>query len=152
MRSSPSWLALAFTTAFTHAAILTGHPSKVKETVVAPRGWVKHATAPADHVIVLNIGLAQPNFGVLEQHLYEVSDPYHERYGQHLNKAEVESLVAPYQSSLNAVDEWLASHGLLEADIVRSPAKDWVTSRVPVRLAEKMLDTVSPINSFMPIH
>lgn len=115
---------------------------RVKESVSSPRGWVKHDRPPTDHIIKLRIGLPQPNFHVLEQHLYEVSDPYHERYGDHLSKEEVEALVAPHEESLDAVNKWLASHGINEDEMVRSPAQDWVTINVPVSLAEKMLDTV----------
>ncbi|KAF8076737.1 subtilisin-like protein [Lyophyllum atratum] len=116
-------------------------PHKVKETMVPPRGWTKHGVPSADHNIVLRIGLPQPNFHVLEKHLYEVSDPYHHRYGAHLSKEETERLVAPHQESIDAVNEWLASHDIKESDLIRSPAKDWVTLTIPVSLVEKMLDT-----------
>ena len=114
----------------------------VKEEVSSPTGWVKFSRPPPDHNIILRIGLPQPNFHVLEKNLYEVSDPNHERYGQHLSKSEVEALVAPHPNSLNLVDEWLGTFGVNEDSLVRSPAKDWVTLKVPVSLAEKMLDTV----------
>ncbi|CAA7260134.1 unnamed protein product [Cyclocybe aegerita] len=114
---------------------------KTKEEVHAPHGWIKHSKPSPDHKISLRIGLPQPNFGVLEQHLYEVSDPDHERYGQHLSKEEVEELVAPHQESLDSVGEWLSTFGFKEKDVTRSPAKDWIAITVPVSLAEKMLDT-----------
>jgi tripeptidyl-peptidase-1 len=116
---------------------------KVKESVAPPHGWVKHGRPAPDHIIVLRIGLPQPNFPLLEKHLYEVSDPDHERYGAHLSKEEVERLVAPHQESIDLVNEWLETHGIKENALVRSPAKDWVTLKVPIDLAEKMLDTVS---------
>ncbi|TFK43816.1 peptidase S8/S53 domain-containing protein [Crucibulum laeve] len=130
----------------TSASLCLGAPSKdcafkPKETIAPPRGWVKHSSPNADHNVVLRIGLPQPNFHVLEQHLYEVSDPDHERYGDHLSKEEVEELVAPHQESIDAVDAWLSSHGIAESDVTRSPAKDWVTLKIPVSLVEKMLDT-----------
>ena len=62
---------------------------KVKESVNSPRGWTQQMRAPGDHIIELKIALPQPNFGVLEKHLYEISDPFHDRYGQHLSKEEV---------------------------------------------------------------
>ena len=117
-------------------------PSLVKEKIFPPSGWIQHSRAPADHKIELRIGLPQPNFHVLEQHLYEVSDPFHSRYGEHLSKQEVEELVAPHPESIENVMEWLASHGLGESDIQKSPAGDWVYVTVPVVLAEKLLDTV----------
>lgn len=114
----------------------------VKESVSLPNGWVKHSTPSPDHVISLRIGLPQSNFRALERILYEVSDPDHPRYGQHLSKAEVDELVAPYPHSLNAVNDWLATHGLGEHNIDRSPAKDWIKITIPVSLVEEMLDTV----------
>ncbi|KJA29771.1 hypothetical protein HYPSUDRAFT_126627 [Hypholoma sublateritium FD-334 SS-4] len=117
------------------------HSFKNRETIVAPRGWTRQTVAPADHIISLRIGLHQRNFDLLEKHLYEVSDPTHSRYGEHLSKEEVEDLVAPHSNSLSAVDEWLSEFNLKEDDIARSPAKDWVVLTIPVSLAEKMLNT-----------
>lgn len=78
------------------------------------------------------------------------SDPFHERYGQHLSKEEVESLVAPHADSIHTVNEWLASHGLVGDSLSRSPAKDWVTVKVPVSLAEEMLRTVRLLEHIAP--
>ena len=130
---------------FLAASPVSAAPSdySVKEEVSSPRGWVKYSRPPLDHDLILRIGLPQPNFSVLEKNLYEVSDPDHERYGQHLSKSEVEALVAPHPESINLVNEWLGSFGITENSLVRSPARDWVTLKVPVSLAEKMLDTVS---------
>ncbi|KAI0758086.1 tripeptidyl peptidase A [Fomes fomentarius] len=140
MRSFSAWLPLAF------AALAAALPAKdcahkVKESIQPPRGWTKSQPAPADHIIELRIGLPQPNFAELERHLYEVSDPFHERYGDHLSKEEVEALIAPHDESIHLVNEWLASHGLYEDSLSRSPARDWVLVKVPVSLAEEMLKT-----------
>lgn len=142
-----------FTSCLLALAIASGtfalpHPEvdygfRLKESIVPPRGWQKVSAAPADHIIHLRIGLPQSRFDELERHLYEVSDPFHSRYGQHLSKAEVDALVAPKKESLDLVDEWLASFGLGEEDFHRSSAKDWVTIKVPISVAEKMLNTVS---------
>jgi tripeptidyl-peptidase I len=130
-------------------ALAAGLPNKrdgytLKESVSQPNGWIKHdVPVPADHRITLRIGLPQNNFAELERHLNEISDPDHWRYGDHLSKEEVETLVAPHPQSLDAVDAWLSSHGISIHDIERSPAKDWAIVKVPVALAEVMLDTVS---------
>ncbi|KAF9266299.1 tripeptidyl peptidase A [Marasmius fiardii PR-910] len=131
-------LALA---SFALAGSIIYSPLQVKGRVSPPRGWVKHARAHPDHRIALRIGLPQPNFHILEEHLYQVSDPFHERYGQHLSKEEVEELVAPHPESIDLVTTWLASHGIHESDFERSPAKDWVYLTVPVSVAEKLLGT-----------
>jgi subtilase family serine protease len=125
----------------------------VKESIEVPEGWVKVGRATAGHTLNLRLGLPQPNFGLLEQHLYEISDPYHERYGNHLSKEEVEELVSPHQTSLDSVDQWLASYGFRENNYTRSPAKDWITVTVPVALAETMLNTVClHTNQFVQHH
>ncbi|KAF9478385.1 tripeptidyl peptidase A [Pholiota conissans] len=126
---------------FSLAAPPKEHAYKTKEQISGPRGWIKHIEAPADHRLSLRIGLPQENFDLLEKQLYEVSDPMHERYGQHLSKEQVEALVAPHPDSLAAVNEWLAGFDITEEDLVRSPAKDWIILNIPVSLAEKMLDT-----------
>ncbi|KAF9534132.1 tripeptidyl peptidase A [Crepidotus variabilis] len=116
-------------------------PYLVKEEILPPRGWVKSGRPPPDHAITLRIGLPQPNFHVLESHLYEISDPDHERYGDHLTKEEVEDLVRPHPDSLDAVNEWLYSAGFAAEEINRSPAHDWVLLTIPVSKAEDILDT-----------
>ncbi|THH08047.1 hypothetical protein EW146_g9120 [Bondarzewia mesenterica] len=114
---------------------------KLMERIDVPRNWIRLADAPADHTIALRIALPQPNFATLEQHLYEVSDPDHDRYGAYLSKEEVEELVAPHPDSISAVTGWLAEHGIKESDCTHSPAKGWVKMNVPVGKAEQMLDT-----------
>ncbi|KAF5333532.1 hypothetical protein D9611_002704 [Ephemerocybe angulata] len=115
---------------------------KVKESLrQAPSGWTLVGEPPADHIISLRIGLPQSNFETLKEHLFQISDPDHERYGQHLSKEEVEEFVKPPSHSLDKVNAWLKAHGFAEVDLERSPAKDWVSIKVPVKLAEEMLGT-----------
>ena len=114
----------------------------LKESVHSPRGWERGLKPHPTHLIELRIALPQPNFHLLREHLYSVSNPEHVRYGQHLTKAEVEALVAPHNASVDIVNSWLAEFGIFDEHVARSPARDWVTIVVPVSLAEKMLDTV----------
>jgi len=118
------------------------HDLKLFQSVTPPRGWDHIGRAPSSHIIQLRIALPQLRFLELERHLAEISDPSHARYGAHLSKEEVEELVAPHPSSVDAVYEWLSSHGIQREACYRSPAGDWVTVHVPVARAEKMLGTV----------
>ncbi|KAG1893462.1 peptidase S8/S53 domain-containing protein [Suillus fuscotomentosus] len=138
-----SLLGLPFVAALASAAVpFKGCQHKVKESIYGiPRGWSRHTSAPKHHMLELKIALPQPKFPELEQHLWEVSDPSHSRYGAHLSKEETDALMAPHPESLDIVNEWLASYGLAEESLFRSSANDWVTIRVPVSLAEEMLDT-----------
>ncbi|KAH9983545.1 tripeptidyl peptidase A [Russula compacta] len=117
----------------------TSRGLKLRQSITPPREWIRVGRAPGVHIIQLRIALIQPRFPELERHLTEISDPFHTRYGEHLSKEEVEDLVAPHSSSIVAVYEWLADHGIQREACHKSPAGDWITVRVPVAQAEKML-------------
>lgn len=147
LRSAVSLL-LAVGVLLAHAA---DSPHRLKERVPDPRDWVKREPAPAHEIITLKVGLHQAGFSELERRLYEISDPFHGHYGQHLSKAEVEALVAPHKDSLETVVEWLKDHGLEGDNVQLSAARDWVTVRLPVALAEAMLDTVCCCETHMTL-
>lgn len=115
--------------------------SVVKDYHKAPRRWENVAPAPGDHVLNLRIGLVQGNFQELERQLYEVSDPRHVRYGQHLSSEEVNNLVRPQPEALRAVEEWLREAGIDSTVIRYNSAKTWVSFPVSVSVAEALLDT-----------
>ncbi|KAH8825615.1 tripeptidyl peptidase A [Flagelloscypha sp. PMI_526] len=110
-----------------------------KESAFAPRGWKQVAPAPDSASIKLRIALPQGRFDELETHLYEVSDPDHGRYGQHLTMEEVHELVAPHPDHLDTAKNWLAAHGL--TDLSFTPASDWIHVTLPIRDAEELLKT-----------
>ncbi|KAH9055579.1 subtilisin-like protein [Lactarius vividus] len=114
---------------------------KLRQSIEPPRNWVNLGRAPSSYIIQLRIALRQPRFSELEQHLSEISDPFHPSYGKHLSKEDVEALVAPHASSVDAVHEWLESHGIQKEACHQSPAGDWVNVRLPVVQVEKMLGT-----------
>ncbi|EXJ89839.1 hypothetical protein A1O3_02906 [Capronia epimyces CBS 606.96] len=113
----------------------------VKDYHPAPRGWMKQGRAPSTHLIHLTIGLSQGRFSELERHLYEVSDPFHARHGQHLSAEEVHELIKPPEEASVAVHEWLQGHGVDVDKLRYSPAKDWISVTLPVSAVEEMLDT-----------
>ncbi|KAI1324359.1 tripeptidyl-peptidase 1 precursor [Xylariaceae sp. FL0255] len=111
----------------------------LKDSHPVPRRWTKVARAPADHIMHLQIGLKQSNFAELERHLYEVSDPDHSRYGQHLSGDEVNDLVKPTEETHGLVHEWLGENGIVPESY--SAAKDWISVLLPVSAIEQLLDT-----------
>ena len=72
---------------------------------------------------------------------WQVSDPEHHRYGQHLSISEVSELVAPSEEALGSVRAWLADHGIGEGSLAYSPARDWIMVTLPVSTVERLLDT-----------
>ncbi|KAF8886336.1 subtilisin-like protein [Infundibulicybe gibba] len=110
--------------------------------VQPPRGWVYSSAAPPDHYFDMRIGLKQDKFDTLITTLMETSDPNHEKYGAHLTKEETDALVAPHPDSVEAVEAWLQHHGInIEDAVNRSGGVGWVTVRVSVAQAERMLGT-----------
>ncbi|KAF8860349.1 tripeptidyl peptidase-like protein [Acephala macrosclerotiorum] len=129
------------------AGTVSGSPSErradyaVKDRHVVPWSWTRVGPAPSQHKIQLQIGVRQGNFNELERHLYEVSDPFHPRYGQHLSKAEVNELIKPSDDTLAQVHDWLCGNGVKKEDLQYSHAKDWIKVTLPVSTVESLLDT-----------
>ncbi|KAF2158993.1 hypothetical protein M409DRAFT_38027 [Zasmidium cellare ATCC 36951] len=106
-----------------------------------PRGWRRLDTPRPDDTIALRLGLKQGSFHELERHLYEVSDPDHPRYGQHLSHGDIQGLTRPSEDALDAVHEWLQENGIYLDRVQYSPARDWLTVALPVSDVEDLLDT-----------
>ena len=111
----------------------------VKERHAVPTTWTAVGPASKSDLITLQIGLKQSNEGAIEQHLVEVSDPKHARYGQHLTAAEIHDIITPSKQTIDLVQDWLNEHGLSHAGF--SHAKDWVSVVLPIEKAEELLQT-----------
>lgn len=124
-----------------------------------PKGWQMYDDPPSNHMLDLHIGLKvwtqqfsvcklfliplpiqQSNIDAVIGHLYEVSDPAHPRYGQHLSKEEVDELVAPTTETATAVNEWLQSHGINSSHCHTSTAGDWLRITLPISKVESMFN------------
>ncbi|KAJ3995479.1 peptidase S8/S53 domain-containing protein [Lentinula boryana] len=102
--------------------------------------WVHHSTPDPSKLLKLRFGLRPSNFDTLLEHLSETSDPFHERYGKHLSKAQVDELMRPADETLQEVKEWLNWHGI-EDEATSSSSDRWITVNIPVSLAETLLNT-----------
>ncbi|KZV80791.1 subtilisin-like protein [Exidia glandulosa HHB12029] len=101
------------------------------------RGFVALSTASSDHMLDMRIHLAQRDPAGLRAVLDAVSDPSNPQYGQYLSRAQVESFTRPTDETRNAVNNWLATHGLNATDA--SSAGDWIAVQVPASVANTML-------------
>lgn len=77
----------------------------------------------------------------MERHLYEVSDPDHPRYGQHLRTSDIHALTSPSEDALDAVHEWLEDNDISLDHIEYSPSRDWISVALPISDVEELLDT-----------
>ncbi|KAF2216530.1 hypothetical protein CERZMDRAFT_34206 [Cercospora zeae-maydis SCOH1-5] len=111
----------------------------LKERHEVPRSWTKLGPASKRDTVDLKIGLVQQNPGMIEQHLMQISDPKHERYGKHLSKEEIENMVAPSKESMDLVQSWLQEHGI--TDYVPNKSKTMIHCAVPIGKVETLLNT-----------
>jgi len=123
------------------ASLWTGSHYEVKDTHTVPSGWSKSGSPLPDHLITLRIALTQGKFDELERHLYEISNPSHSRYGQHLSKIEIDDLVRPADQSTKAVEEWLSIHGISRDALLYNSASNEITIPLEVAKIEQMLNT-----------
>ncbi|KAF2092604.1 tripeptidyl-peptidase 1 precursor [Rhizodiscina lignyota] len=126
------------------SGLLAANPLKsryaVKETHTVPQGYRRVADAPGHRLIRLQVGLKQNQFDELERRLYEVSDPDHDYYGQHLSIDEINELVKPSDDTFSLVQEWLLQH-VDPRNIGYSTAKDFIFFTLPIAEVERLLDT-----------
>lgn len=111
----------------------------VKECHPVPRGWTEVGAADKSETINLQFGLKQGNEGTIEQHLVEVSDPGHYRYGQHLSAEEINTIIEPSSETVNSVREWLLQNNVTSINF--NTAKDWISIPVSIEDAERLLQT-----------
>lgn len=68
--------------------------------------------ATAQVQVMFTVAVKQSNIALLEQMLLSVSDPLSSQYGKHLSLDQVNALVHPKASSIQAVLTWMSSYGI----------------------------------------
>ena len=103
--------------------------------------WVSAGRAPADEVMVLTavLEIAPEKMEALEATFWAVSDPKDERYGKHLTKSELRTLLDMPTERVARVSDFFMTHGAHSA--VASDFKDTVTVTAPVAAIERALQT-----------
>jgi tripeptidyl-peptidase-1 len=112
----------------------------VKERHNLPTGWREIGRA-SGAVIDLRIAVKQGRVQDLERQLFEVSDPDHASYGQHLSRQDVIELTKPVENSLDLVHDWLEKSGISHDQLKYSTARDWIKVTLPLDVVEDLLDT-----------
>jgi len=109
-------------------------------TVGSSAGWSVTQKTPANEKINLIVMMKhQPEkMAELEETFWAVADPKNARYGKHLNKEQVSSLMAPAAGNVEKVVEWLKTVGDVT---VTHPSGDIVDVEIDVAKAEALLET-----------
>jgi len=103
--------------------------------------WELMQDAPADHEVIMTVALKveDDRLALLEKVFWEVSDPNHEQYGQHLTTEEITQLLAVPQSRVEAVSAYFSQQGASSIEV--NPHKDMLTVNMPAGAVEKALKT-----------
>jgi tripeptidyl-peptidase-1 len=103
--------------------------------------WVLESAAPADGHVTLTVALkvAEDRRAMLEKSFWEVSDPQHEKYGQHLAIDDITELLSVPQERVSTVVQYLKDSGA--TSVVIAPNRDMLTVTMPVSAAEQALNT-----------
>ncbi|RMD41561.1 hypothetical protein DV735_g3563, partial [Chaetothyriales sp. CBS 134920] len=85
------------------------------------------------------MSLVQPNFSTLEERMLSIATPGQPLYGVHLSREQVQALQDPGTDVVDVVLDTLKTLGIPEHAIDHS--SHWLTLKVNVTLAEKLLNT-----------
>jgi tripeptidyl-peptidase-1 len=117
-------------------AVANSNPIAFRAEPSVPQGWNKLAEAAKDVSHTLKFSLYERNLDQLGVVALEVSNPNHEKYGQHLTHEEIEAMTAPAAEDIATVTAWLANF----TDSV-SVSKELITVKCTIAVAEQILST-----------
>jgi len=110
----------------------------ILENTCQSRDWVKRERAEPEEWVRLVFAIRQKNLDKLEKILFEVSDPKHPKYGQHLTHKEIGQLTRDLQA-LRGAQSFLKRHGVNKFRVTANG--DFIIARMTVAKAEEILDT-----------
>ncbi|KAL8688322.1 MAG: hypothetical protein Q9218_005737 [Villophora microphyllina] len=135
---------LVFAGLLAASALTLAAPASVRELVpleslrAVPQGWhQEQAPPPAGQRLRFRIAMRQPNAWQFEQHLLAISSPDDPKYGEHMSREELKTMLRPTAGASTAVLEWLQSEGI--SDI--KDEGDWINFYLTVAEAEHIMDT-----------
>ena len=85
----------------------------------------------------LRIHLKNQNIASFKQQVLDASTPDHPSYGQHMNRATVNNMIAPLSASFELVQDWLEQHELASKTTLQN---DWIIVQGTVGDAAKLLN------------
>ena len=104
-----------------------------------PQGWHFDGSPPVNQRLRFRVAMRQENAFDFEQHVLAISTPDHPKYGQHMSRDELKTMLRPSESASAAVLQWLHAEGVPSADI--EDTGDWINFYVTMDEANRILDT-----------
>eukprot|EP01128_Nolandella_sp_AFSM9_P004292 TRINITY_DN18_c0_g1_i1.p1 TRINITY_DN18_c0_g1~~TRINITY_DN18_c0_g1_i1.p1 ORF type:complete len:585 (-),score=171.21 TRINITY_DN18_c0_g1_i1:111-1865(-) len=120
--------------------VYSAHPCNFNEDC-GIHDFVRVGAASKDAAHTFTVWTRQNNFAAAcPSMLMEVSDPASPKYGQHLTFEQIHELTYDAEA-LNAVHNFLTSHGIPEEARFEAPNGEYVVVTAPVELVERMFNT-----------
>lgn len=104
-----------------------------------PQGWHQGRSPPVEQRLRFRIALRQQNAFGFEQHVLAISTPGDPKYGEHMSRDDLKTMLRPSSDASTAVLNWLKAEGVSPDDI--EDQGDWVNFYVSTSQAEKIMDT-----------
>ena len=108
-----------------------------EKLAAVPTGWTQVGTPSENGLIILQIALVQQNLEQLDAKLLAISTPGNPEYGQHMDRDDVYSLLAPSSDASPAVLAWLAGAGI--TDVYQDGAN--IIISITIGTANSLLNT-----------
>jgi len=102
--------------------------------------WKLSSVPHPEHVIPLVFAVKQKNLEDFTRLFEQISDPASPLFGEHLSLEEVKSMTADTKAS-DIIENWLLESGIPATAITKTFSGDFIRATVPVRHAERLLDT-----------
>lgn len=127
------------------ASLTVAAPASISELApleslrAVPQGWHQGEAPPANKRLRFRIAMKQENAYQFEQHVLAISSPDDPKYGQHMSRDDLKTMLRPSATASTAVLDWLRREGVPSANI--KDEGDWINFYVSVTEAEKIMDT-----------
>lgn len=145
MRSSSFLYGLLSVVAIINGVLAAVTPSPTTNLTVVeslphvPHGWQQGDSVPATQRLRFRIAVKQENAHAFEQHVINISTPDHAKYGQHMSRDQLKTMLRPSPNATAAILSWLTSQGVPAKDIDKKG--DWIVFCVSAIDAERILDS-----------
>merc|ERR1719267_257719 len=102
--------------------------------------WILEKAVPSDYSVSMTVALKvdPERRAALEKTFWEVSDPKHEKYGQHLSIDDITKLLAIPDERVAPVVKYFTEAGATSVEV--APNKDMITIDMPAAAAELALN------------
>jgi tripeptidyl-peptidase I len=104
-----------------------------------PSGWIQGPRPSPSMLMQFRLAMRQPRAAEFEQHALNIATPGHAMYGKHMKREDIKAFMQPSAETENAIVSWLQSENVSEN--LMEVNSDWVKFIIPVKQAERMLNT-----------